>query len=79
LKSEFPELAEWYGYGLLSGPAFSFSYAIVGIFAGAIADRYNRKLIMTFVCIAWSACTLLTGICRNFWIMFLLRFMLGIF
>jgi len=72
-------MSEWYGYGLLSGPAFAFSYAIMGVFAGVISDRVNRKMIMSVMAICWSVTTLGTGLIRNFWMLFVFRFMLGIF
>jgi len=72
-------MGDWYGYGLLSGPAFAFSYAITGIFTGVISDKVNRKLIMSVMAICWSLTTLGTGLIRNFWMLFVFRFMLGIF
>jgi len=29
-------------YGLFTGPAFSLSYAVAGIFMGILVEKYNR-------------------------------------
>jgi len=66
-------------YGILSGLAFAASYSICGIFAGILSDIVNRKMLMAFVCIMWSLCTLLSGIIESFSILFVMRFLLGFF
>ena len=66
-------------FGVLAGLAFTGSFATFGIFGGLIADRYNRTLVIGFACIAWSVCTLLTGLIDSFALLFALRFGLGMF
>lgn len=79
INTEYSQLKEWYGYGLLAGLAFTFSYAICGIFAGLVSDNVNRKMMLSCAAIAWSSCTLLSGIIHNYWILFFFRFCIGIF
>lgn len=73
----FPELAT--SYGMLSGPAFSISYAISGIFMGLLVDKMSRKnLLVLSVCI-FSASTMVSSITSSFYVLFLMRFILGMF
>jgi hypothetical protein len=41
MRTFFPELLD--NYSLLSGPAFSVSYSVAGIFMGLMVDKVNRK------------------------------------
>lgn len=66
-------------YGILSGLAFTFTFSIFGIFGGVTADMFNRKMIIIICSICWSACTLLSGLIKNFWVFFVMRVLLGIF
>ena len=58
---------------------FTASLATVGIFGGFIADRAHRVLVIGIACIAWSSCTLLTGLIKSFVGLFIFRFCLGLF
>lgn len=66
-------------FGVLAGPAFTITFAVMGIFGGVTSDNVNRKLIIIVCSLAWSTCTLLSGIIHNFWIFFLLRILMGLF
>ena len=55
------------------------SYSVCMIFSGLLADKYNRKRLMFGACLLWSTCTLLSGIINSYWVMFVCRFLLGIF
>jgi MFS family permease len=79
ISSEFPEWNKSYGYGILSGLAFTLSYAVCGIFGGIASDACNRKILMSVAAVCWSVCTLLSGLIRNFWLLYVFRFMLGVF
>ena len=79
ISSEFEQWNKPYGYGILSGLAFTLSYACCGIFAGVLSDKVNRKLMMSVAAILWSVCTLLSGLIHNFWLLYVFRFFLGIF
>ena len=41
-------------YGTIQGPGIA-PYAVLLLFAGQVADTYNRKLILFSTCILWSA------------------------
>lgn len=77
IGSAYPDFATY--YGVLSGPAFALSFSITGIFAGVISDNSNRKLMAGGACVLWSVTTLLTGVIDSFPLMFVFRFLLGIF
>jgi len=77
IKASYTNLESNYGY--LSGPSFTITFAICGIFGGVIADKTNRTLTIGFACIAWSACTLLTGVIDSFALLFVFRVLLGVF
>ena len=66
-------------YGVISGPAFTVTFAVFGIFGGVTADNINRKMIIIVCSIGWSVCTLLSGIIDSYWMFFLMRVLLGIF
>ena len=70
-------MAQW--YGVLSGFAFSASFATFGIFGGVVADNFNRLRVSVLSCILWSACTSLSGLIDSFAGLFILRFLLGFF
>jgi len=64
--------------GLLSGFAFAFFYAILGIPVARIADRGDRKLVITVSLALWSAATALCGMVASFWQMFVARVLVGV-
>ena len=73
----FPQLAA--NYGMLSGPAFSISYAFAGIFMGLLVDKVNRKKLLLSAMFIWSASTVISGTTSSFAVLFLMRFILGLF
>ena len=73
----FPEMSNW--YGLLSGPAFSLSYAVAGIFVASLIQRSNRKLLLAGACIIWSTSSLVSSATNSFAVIFAMRFILGLF
>jgi MFS family permease len=77
IKADYPDLKANIGY--LTGVAFTSSFAICGIFGGIVADKANRTLIIGAACFLWSACTLFTGVIDSFAMLFLFRFLLGVF
>lgn len=77
INQEYPDLVKW--YGILSGLAFTASFAVFGIFGGVVADRAPRAILIGIACMLWSACTLLTGIVNSFFALFAFRFLLGFF
>ena len=66
-------------YGLLAGAAFTLSFSVFGIFGGILSDKFNRKVLMSLACILWSTTSLLTGLVDSFYVLFVMRFALGVF
>ena len=57
--------------------AFALGYALFQTPAGALADRYGARLVLTFVVGLWSVFTALTGIAWSFASLLLFRFLFG--
>ena len=64
-------------YGILSSFVFSFPYVILGIWSGILSGKVNRKMLLGFACIAWSATSIGAGTFTSFGLFVLMRFMLG--
>lgn len=69
--SVFPKLKEEFGFGPvelgLIGSAFAWVYAAGAPFAGFIADRVSRKVLILGGCVFWSLVTVMTGWCSKLW------------
>lgn len=78
IKNEM-KLLDWQ-MGLLTGLAFAFLYAVLGIPFARYADRSstNRVRLISFALAVWSAMTVLTGLAQNFIQMTLARIGVGI-
>jgi MFS family permease len=63
--------------GLFTGLAFSITYALVALPAGAIADRVNRRLLMAGALAAWTAATMVTGLVRSYTFLLIARMGVG--
>lgn len=64
--------------GLLQGIAFAIFYTLFGIPVGLIADRSNRRLLLTFGMTLWSAMTAVCGLVSSFLMLFAARVGVGI-
>lgn len=53
--------------GLLSGFSFAVIYVTAGIPIAYIADRNNRRNIISYALAAWSGMTALSGFAQNYW------------
>lgn len=62
---------------LLYGLSFTIFYVLVGIPVARIADRSNRRNIVTGAVFFWSLCTSLCGLARSFPMLFLARVGVG--
>ena len=62
---------------MLSGPAFSISYSVAGIFMGLLVDKVNRKTLLSIACIGWSITSLVSGSTNSFLVLCLMRFITG--
>ncbi|MBL8550330.1 MAG: MFS transporter [Hyphomonadaceae bacterium] len=63
--------------GLMSGFAFALFYALAGVPVAYLADRWNRRTIITIGFAIWSMMTVLMGMVQNAVQLALTRFMLG--
>lgn len=54
-------------FGMLHGLAFAITFSVFGLFAGTLADRFSRRVIIFFSVSIWSISTALCGAAHNFW------------
>ncbi len=64
--------------GLLQGFAFAVFYSLLGIPCGILADRVNRRLLITAGVVAWSLMTSLGSLARSFGALALARMGVGV-
>jgi len=64
--------------GLLGGIAFGLFYATVGLPVAWLADRYNRRKIITISLALWSAMTAIGGLATGFTSLFFARVGVGL-
>lgn len=76
IKAELA-LADWQ-LGFLGGFAFAAFYATLGVPIAMLADRGNRRRIITLSLATWSAMTVATGFAQNFVHLLLARIGVGI-
>jgi MFS family permease len=65
-------------YSLLHGFAFSMFYIVLGLPIARLADRHNRKRIISIGILCWSLMTCLCGLARSFKLLFLARIGVGV-
>ncbi|MEE2525657.1 MFS transporter [Hyphobacterium sp. HN65] len=70
-------LADWQ-LGVLTGTAFAFLYAILGIPIAFLADRWNRVSIISISLAIWSAFTAFFGLVNSYFMLVLMRVGVGI-
>ncbi|NKI98384.1 MFS transporter [Novosphingobium sp. SG707] len=63
--------------GLVTGVAFVLLYSVLGVPIAWLADRYNRRNIITFGLAFWSLMTALTGFVGSVWQLAMARFLMG--
>ncbi len=64
--------------GLLAGFAFVIFYVGLGVPLGLVADRWNRKRLITISLVFWSAMTAACGLARTFGQLFVARIGVGV-
>ena len=64
--------------GLLAGFAFTIFYVLLGVPAGRLADRTNRKTMAAAAVSLWSLMAALCGLAVGFWTLFLARLGVGV-
>lgn len=75
MRTAFPMMLD--NYSLLSGPAFSISYSITGIFMGLLVDKVNRKTLLGAACLVWSLTSIVSGSTSRFMVICMMRFLTG--
>lgn len=63
---------------LLIGITFSLFYVLCGLPLARIADRWNRRNLLTLGALVWSAMTAASGLAQNYWQLFVARIGIGI-
>lgn len=65
-------------FSLLHGFAFAIFYTLMGLPLGRLADRANRRRIISWGVFLWSLMTAFCGLARNFTHLFLMRIGVGV-
>lgn len=65
-------------FSLLHGFAFAIFYTFMGLPLGRLADRKNRKMIVTLGILVWSFLTAACGLAKTFFQLFLARVGVGV-
>lgn len=65
-------------YGALASVAFTFLFAITSLFAGGLADRFDRKLLTIGSSIAWSTAIFVTAISEDYNQVLVARILMGL-
>lgn len=65
-------------FSLLHGFAFAIFYTLAGVPIAYLADRYDRRLLITVGVAAWSVMTMVCGLARSFWQLFAARVGVGV-
>ena len=77
MSYSIPELEKAETFGNLMA-AFMWIYGLMSPFAGAIADRMNRKWLIVASLFVWSSVTLLMGFTHDFSTLYILRMVMGL-
>ena len=65
-------------FGLVTGIAFLFFYAIGGLFMGVVADRVNRTRLIAFGLGLWSLLTIFSGAAKSLVTLVVPRMFIGV-
>ncbi len=65
-------------FSLLTGAAFGIFYTLMGLPIGWLADKHNRKKLITAGIVAWSIMTMLCGFAQSYGLLFLARIGVGV-
>lgn len=64
-------------FGLLAS-FFSAGYALMQVPSGYLAEKFGPRKMLTVALVWWSAFTILTGIVKNYGLMYTVRFLFGV-
>lgn len=70
-------LADW-AFSIVHGFAFAIFYALMGIFLGRVADRWNRRNLIAIGMVLWVLATGAGGYVTGFATLFLVRMLVGV-
>jgi predicted MFS family arabinose efflux permease len=65
-------------FGSITGPIFSFSHAVAGLFFGRMIDTYPRKIILIIMIVSWTTFNCLHGLITKPWHLVLVRIGLAV-
>ena len=77
ISKSYPELN--LSYGLVSGFVYTIPYSIMGLFMGALTDKYNRKVMLAAIIILASLTQVFTGAVDSFVALCAMRVLHGCF
>jgi sugar phosphate permease len=77
ISVDYPQMNKY--FGLIASWMFSSSYSTLGVYAGILSGKMNRKVLLGLSCIGWCATTYLAGAVYSFPFFILMRFFLGAF
>src|SRR5262245_25691988 len=77
MMQDIPDIATKANWGFILG-CFKWVYAILSPFAGFIADRISKRVVIVASLFFWSAITLATGFVTNYTELVLTRALMGI-
>jgi MFS family permease len=60
------------------GSAFFWTYSLIQVPVGWIAERYGAERVLTGGLIVWAAATMAIGVTSAFWLLIVLRLLLGV-
>ncbi len=60
------------------GSAFFWTYSLLQVPVGWVAERYGAERVLTAGLIVWAAATMLIGVTSAFWLLIVLRLLLGL-
>ncbi len=64
-------------FGLLHGFAFAVTFALFGIVAGVLADRFSRRRVIFACVMIWSVATAACGVAQHYWQLLIARVGVG--
>ena len=63
--------------GALTGLAYGVSFALAGLPLAYLADRINRRKMLSVLIVVWSALTACAAACQHYWTLFITRLGVG--
>jgi len=77
ISKAYPQMINY--FGLISSFVYSSSYSTLGVYAGVLSGKVNRKVLLGVSCILWCASSYFAGAVNSFIFFCFMRFFLGAF